>query len=135
MGGNGGGLIMRDNDESPRAAATAPRARNAVGNGTPPTPLPSPKKWRGRKSIVEIDDQRITVGGQELRTLLALVAAGSRGVAAQEVSSWAYRLAAYCHRLRRYGLVISTSSEPHGGGWHARYRLECPVKLHPRLTA
>lgn len=126
---------MKDNDESPRAAATAPRTTHAERRTHPTTPPPSPKRWRARKTNVDIDDKRIVVGGQELRTLLALVAAGPRGITALEVSGWAYRLAAYCHRLKRYGLVISTSSEPHDGGWHARYRLECPVKLHPCLTA
>ncbi len=122
---------MRQEMESPRAAATAPRARDAVGGTITSTIIDRAKKWRQRKCIVEIDGQRISVGGQELRTLLALVAAGDNGITALEISSWAYRLAAYCHELRRLGVPISTSREPHEGGWHGRYRLEGKVKLHP----
>lgn len=126
---------MRQEMESPRAAATAPRARSAVGYLSPSTAAQSLQKWRARKCIVEIDGQRISVGGQELRTLLALVAAGDHGITALEVSTWAYRLAAYCHALRRLGVPISMSREPHEGGWHGRYRLEGKIKLHPVKTA
>lgn len=122
---------MRQEMESPRAVATAPRADSAVGYWSPPTVSPSPKKWRERKSVLEIGEQKFVISGQELRTLLALVAADSVGITALEVSTWAYRLAAYCHELRRLGVPISTSREPHEGGWHGRYRLEGKVKLHP----
>jgi hypothetical protein len=122
---------MRQEMESPRAAATAPRVIVAAGYRSPSTDAPSPKKWRARKSILEVNDQKSVISGQELRTLLALVAAGDHGITALEVSTWAYRLAAYCHELRRLGVPISTSREPHEGGWHGRYRLEGKVKLHP----
>jgi hypothetical protein len=47
-----------------------------------------------------------------------------------EVSSWAFRLAAYIHLLRtEYGLDIATVSEPHEGGKHARYFLRDDVRL------
>lgn len=121
---------MMQEMESPRAAATAPRAKDAVGY-SPSTASPSPKKWREHKCILEIGEQKFVISGQELRTLLALVAAGDNGITALEVSTWAFRLAAYCHALRRLGVPISTSREPHEGGWHGRYRLEGKVKLQP----
>ena len=121
---------MRQEMESPRPGATVPRAKDAVGY-SPSTALPSTKKWRERKAIVEFNSDRIVVGGKNLQTLLALVVAGPRGITALEVSTWAYRLAAHCHTLRRLGVPISMSRESHEGGWHGRYRLEGKVKLHP----
>lgn len=72
--------------------------------------------------------------GQSARCLMALVAAGDRGVTAQELSSWALRLAAYVHDLRRrFGLDIHMEREPHDGaageGWHGRYSLLSSVQI------
>jgi hypothetical protein len=73
-----------------------------------------------------------TATGQVAKALSALVAAGTRGVTALEVNSWAYRLGAYVHSLRHdCGLAIETMREPHEGGWHGRYVLRSPVKLEP----
>lgn len=74
---------------------------------------------------------RITIGSrQDSRTLLALVKADTKGVTALEMSSWAYRLGAYVHRLRQdYGLAIETLREPHDGGWHGRYVLHTPCRI------
>jgi hypothetical protein len=70
------------------------------------------------------------VRGQAAKSLLALVAAGDKGVTALEVSCWAYRFAAYCHDLRhKHGLVIETIRESHGGGWHGRHVLRSPVEI------
>jgi hypothetical protein len=80
----------------------------------------------------ESDARRpFTVRGQTARALCALVAAGPRGVTALDVSgTWAYRFAAYCHKLRtRHGLAIRTDREPHPGGWHGRHVLETPVVI------
>lgn len=132
---------MRREIESPRAAATAPRAGMAHCIAKTPvkrtqcTNSLSPKKWHERKSVLEIGEQKFVISGQKLSTLLALIAAGPRGITALEVSSWAYRLAAYCHELKRLGVPIVTAREPHEGGWHGRYRLEGKVKLHPVTTA
>ena len=72
----------------------------------------------------------ITVKGQTAKALLALVEAGPRGVTALEASSWAYRLAAYCHDLRRkHGLSIRTDKENHPGGWHGRHVLDSDVRI------
>ncbi|MEN3973797.1 hypothetical protein [Emcibacter sp. SYSU 3D8] len=47
-----------------------------------------------------------------------------------EVATWAYRLGAYVHTLRReYGLAIDMVHEPHDGGWHGRYVLRSPVSI------
>lgn len=74
---------------------------------------------------------RFTIASrQDSRTLLALVRADSKGVTALEMSSWAYRLGAYVHRLRHdYGLAIETLREPHEGGWHGRYVLHTPCRI------
>lgn len=74
---------------------------------------------------------RITIGSrQDRRTLLALVEADTKVITALEMSSWAYRLGAYVHRLRHdYGLAIETLREPHVGGWHGRYFLHTPCRI------
>ncbi len=72
----------------------------------------------------------ITVKGRTAKALLALVEAGPKGVTALEVATWAYRLAAYCHDLRRkHGLSIRTERESHPGGWHGRHVLESDVRI------
>lgn len=68
--------------------------------------------------------------GQTAKALLALAEAGDKGVTALECGTWAYRLAAYTHFLRRdYGLSIRTDREDHVGGWHGRHVLETPVRI------
>jgi len=95
----------------------------------------------GRLTVVaevrEPDGARaLTVTGQTARCLLALVEAGSKGVTALEVSSWALRFAAYCHDLRhKHGLLIRTDRETHPGGWHGRHVLESPVAILERQDA
>jgi len=74
--------------------------------------------------------REIEVHGQTARALVALVEAGPRGCTALEVSTWAYRFAAYCHELRhRYRLAIRCDREEHLGGWHGRHTLESPVEV------
>jgi hypothetical protein len=72
------------------------------------------------------------VKGQVARTLSALIDAGSAGVTSLEVAGWGYRLAAYCHNLRKCGLNIETVREAHEDGWHGRYVLRSPVTLSGR---
>ena len=68
--------------------------------------------------------------GQTARTIAALVEAGDRGVTALECGAWAFRLAAYCHDLRRnFGLDIETKRETHPGGWHGRHILRTPISI------
>ncbi len=84
------------------------------------------------KAKAKLDKQSrlINVTGRPAQTLVALVKAGSKGITALEMSSWAYRLGAYIHILRRdYGLDIQTLKEKHPGGWHARYVLHTPVEI------
>ena len=70
-----------------------------------------------------------TVSGQTARALLALVNAAGQGVTALEVSTWALRLAAYVHSLRRLGIAVNMLREAHPGGWHGRYVLASPVTV------
>jgi hypothetical protein len=87
----------------------------------------STARWRLTATLPSGD---VTLTGQVAKALAALVRAGAAGVTALEVSSWAYRLGAYVHTLRReFGLAIETVREPHEGGWHGRYVLHSPVVL------
>jgi hypothetical protein len=92
---------------------------------------PRKRRVRGEPAIDAIGPfGRFTVTGQTARALVALVKAGPAGVTALEVNSWAFRQAAYVHRLRtENGLAIVTEREKHDGGWHGRYVLCCPVTL------
>jgi hypothetical protein len=80
---------------------------------------------------VETPAGRVAISArQPKRALVALIRAGSKGVTALELSSWAYRLGAYVHILRHeYGLAIETLREPHDGGWHGRYVLHTPCQI------
>jgi len=80
---------------------------------------------------VETPVGRIAINArQPKRALAALIRAGTKGVTALELSSWAYRLGAYVHTLRHdYGLTIETLREPHDGGWHGRYVLRTPCQI------
>ena len=80
---------------------------------------------------VETPAGRIAISArQQRRALAALISAGSKGITALELSSWAYRLGAYVHTLRHvYGLTIETLREPHDGGWHGRYVLHTPCQI------
>ena len=89
---------------------------------------PSPAA-RGRLTAT-LPSGAVIVTGQVAKALAALVHSGAAGVTALEMSSWAYRLGAYVHTLRRdCGLAIETVREPHEGGWHGRYVLHSPVVI------
>ena len=125
----------------PGAAATARRA-DVVASGKP-TRLNNPTGRRHQPEFSASRSARIhaegpcgrfTVTGQVAKALSALVEAGTRGVTALEVNSWAYRLGAYVHSLRHdCGLAIETVREPHEGGWHGRYVLRSPVAIEEPL--
>ena len=87
----------------------------------------------GKQNALKVDTPagRIVISArQPRRALAALIKAGSKGVTALELSSWAYRLGAYVHTLRHdYGLAIETLREPHDGGWHGRYVLHTPCQI------
>jgi hypothetical protein len=83
-------------------------------------------------AIAEVlsDGRRFEVRGQTAKALAALIDAGERGVTALDVSTWAYRFAAYCFDLRtKHGLEIQTLREDHPGGWHGRHVLRTPVRI------
>lgn len=85
---------------------------------------------RRLKVLFEADGRMREVQGQCARALMALVERGAAGVTPSEVSTWAYRLAAYVHDLRKHhGLVVVTEREPHPGGWHGRHILLTPVRI------
>ena len=68
--------------------------------------------------------------GQTCKALIALIEAKEKGITALEVSSWAFRLAAYIHILRsKFNLEISTINEAHKNGFHARYHLLDEIKI------
>jgi hypothetical protein len=75
-------------------------------------------------------EQPVTVKGQVAKTLVAMVKAGNTGITALDCDTWAFRLAAYCHKLRHLiGLQIETRRERHPGGNHGRYVLLSPVVI------
>src|SRR5262245_50526783 len=77
------------------------------------------------------DGAVFTVTGQEARTLSLLIENGKLGVGAYDFRGGPpFRLGAYVHDLRHeFGLSIETLRDEHVGGWHARYRLETPVRI------
>lgn len=93
----------------------------------------SQNRYRGKQNALTVDTPagRIAISArQQRRALAALINAGSQGITALEISSWAYRLGAYVHVLRHdYGLAIETLREPHDGGWHGRYVLHTPCRI------
>ena len=69
--------------------------------------------------------------GREAQTIIALVKAGSKGITSLETfqAGWAVRLGAYIFDLKKMGVPIVTTREPHEGGKHGRYTLTCPVEI------
>jgi hypothetical protein len=117
------------------AAGTAPHAYATDGRDNPSsTPPHHGQKPRKRKSVVCVRHDggpSFVAKGQQAKALVALAKAGAAGVTAQEVSTWALRLSAYVHVLRRRGLEIEMARESHSGGWHGRYLLHSSVTLEP----
>lgn len=77
-------------------------------------------------------DRICEVEGQEARALTALHDAGAAGITAQEVSTWALRLAHYVMKLKKLGLSIDMVREKHSGpvpGWHGRYFLRTAIQI------
>ena len=97
-------------------------------------PLYPKARQIGKEKLRAIRDDggpQVIATGQTAKALRALVLAGKGGVTALEVSTWAYRFAAYCHDLRKKGLDIETLREGHEGGWHGRHVLLTDVRLEP----
>jgi len=120
-------------NETGRVAARS-SLKSVTKLGSEVTPFNYAKSYDGGKQnalTVETPAGRIAINArQPQRALAALIKAGSNGVTALELSSWAYRLGAYVHTLRHdYGLAIETLREPHDGGWHGRYVLHTPCQI------
>lgn len=69
--------------------------------------------------------------GREAQSILALVNAGPRGITSLDTfrAGWAARLSAYIFDLKKMGVPIEATREPHDGGNHARYRLAAPIEI------
>lgn len=81
------------------------------------------------------DTSYYRVSGRPAQALLWLIHRGDKGITAQEVSSWALRLSAYIHILRRdYKIIIITIREKHDGGIHGRYVLKDVIELVEIIT-
>ena len=72
-----------------------------------------------------------TATGREAQTIVALVNAGRRGITSLDTfkAGWAVRLGAYVFDLKKMGVAITTTREPHEGGNHGRYTLACRVEI------
>ncbi len=86
------------------------------------------------KIKVRVDERTITATGREAETLLKLISSGSVGITPLDAhrAGPAFRLAAYCHDLKKLGIPIDCELEPHAGGRHGRYRLTAPVVVIER---
>mgnify|MGYP001077771561 FL=1 len=101
----------------------------ANGRGSPYHAPEAPHKRLVVKATGPVG-QPFTVTGQTARTLLALVKAGSAGVTALEIASWAFRLSHFVMVLRRkHRLAIPMLWEAHEGGKHGRYVLRSTVTI------
>ena len=115
-------------------AATEPGFESVTRYGITETAIRySQNSCEGKQNALTVETPagRIAISArQPRRALAALINAGSQGVTALELSSWAYRLGAYVHTLRHdYALAIDTLREPHDGGWHGRYVLHTPCQI------
>lgn len=79
-------------------------------------------RQRYRLRLRDGSEHQLEFSGKLARTLTALIDT-RHGITAVEVSSWAFRLAAYVHVLRQNAIEIATEREEHPGGWHGRYFL------------
>ncbi|MEZ0031253.1 hypothetical protein ABIF68_001623 [Bradyrhizobium japonicum] len=80
--------------------------------------------------IRKSDGSPQTFTGRQAWMLRRLIDAGSRGITLLDHP--APRGSHYIHMLRKAGLNISTTNEPHKGtfpGMHGRYRLETSVTV------
>jgi hypothetical protein len=81
-------------------------------------------------TIRKADGSVLTFTGRQAWMLRKLIDAGSAGVTLLDNPS--PRGSHYIYMLRKAGLTISTTSEPHEGpfpGMHGRYRLETLVTV------
>jgi hypothetical protein len=128
-------MTGREKGKGFKAGTSRNEAQNAKPsqNNTARSHYPKPRPLGKEKLRIIRDDGGATfiVLGQTTKAIRALVLAGKQGVTAQEVATWAYRFAAYCHCPRKHGLDIETLREDHDGGWHGRHVLHTAVRLEP----
>ena len=72
-----------------------------------------------------------TATGSEAQTIIALTKAGPKGITSIEAfqAGWAVRLGAYIFDLKKMGVPIVTTREPHEGGKYDRYSLSGIVEI------
>ena len=72
-----------------------------------------------------------TYTGREAQSLLALIEAGPRGITSLETfkAGWAVCPGAYIFDLKKMGVQINTTREPHEGGNHSRNVPACSVHI------
>jgi Winged helix domain len=90
------------------------------------------ERGRRKRILARGPTGEFSVAGKDAMALEALIEAGKSGVTALELcNTWALRLGAYVHDLRKLGLDIETIREPHDdiGGWHGRYVLHSEVAI------
>ncbi len=128
-------MTVRDrktNEAGRVAPQSSPKSVTKLGSDITPNGY-AKNSNRGKQNALTVETPagHIAINArQPKRALVALINAGSKGVTALELSSWAYRLGAYVHTLRHnYGLAIETLREPHDGGWHGRYVLHTPCQI------
>lgn len=86
------------------------------------------------KIRARVAEHTFSCNGREAETLLRLIAAGPVGITPLDAhrAGPAFRLAAYVHDLKRFGVPIECELEQHDGGRHGRYRLTAPVVIIER---
>ncbi|MHC4040639.1 winged helix domain-containing protein [Bradyrhizobium sp. 23AC] len=83
-----------------------------------------------RLTISKTDGSRQTFTGRQAWMLRRLIDAGTAGITL--LDNPAPRGSHYIYMLRKAGLNISTTNEPHAGafpGMHGRYRLETSITV------
>lgn len=86
------------------------------------------------KIKARVGERTFSCNGREAETLLRLIEVGKVGITPLDAhrAGPAFRLAAYCHDLKKMGAPIECELEPHAGGRHGRYRLTGEVVIVER---
>lgn len=120
----------------PKPKANAPKAGHRAKGATPSSSQNQASAVCQKRPIAARqhtftaiqENRKIAVTGKVGRTLRCLIAAGSEGITAAQLGTWAFRLAAYIHVLRhRDGLSITMERVQVGRSWHGRYVLHSIV--------
>ncbi len=80
------------------------------------------------RAVVSLQGGEVmTIKGRQAQAIAALHKAGSAGINAAQMSSWALRLGHYIFTLRRLGFDIETRRVKFVGGWYGQYVLHTPI--------